>query len=318
MQFKTWDWIEHRRSKNYLEDYRDEKEQKLLQIIRVYTVKEGGICQKKLLKQINLDRKNAKPSIDMLMEKGLIKKEGFHGKYISTEKSYNDPMLFAYFFADLFRRDLLKQENLVTTRRRVENPFAYPAYCTDFTMYRHYFEPKFTEKDKLEHTLFEFSNKIGAFITYVLIRAMDPGTYKDNLKSAQEQDRLMREWVHKAVLRALPFIIWQFRDSVYKGINQYPRNYDEHVSYRDQSPKFIMSRETIDELARSFARIYPLITDGFQTIFQNLSSEVEAYKLQIEELKKGRKEQEKCKHQFDQPIMTIYGFYARQCIQSCL
>jgi predicted transcriptional regulator len=315
MQTKDWDWTEYRRNENYLDDYRAKKEQKLLEIIRLYTVKEGGISQKKLLKEMNLDRKNVMPSIDNLIRKGLVKKQGYHAKYISTEKSYDDPMLYAYFFADLFRRDVLKKDILVTTRRRVENTLVSPAYCTDFTIYRHYFEPKFTEKDKLEHALFEFSNKIGAFVTYVLIQAMDPDTYSNNLKSAQEQDRFVMEWVHKAVLRALPFIIWQFRDSIHKGINQYPRNYHEHVRYMDQAPKFIISREINDRLTGSFARIYPLITFEFQRIFQNLSSEIDGYKLQIEELKQKRKEQEKCEHQFGKPVISIYGLYARQCVK---
>jgi hypothetical protein len=65
---------------------------------------------------------------------------------------------------------------------------------------------------------------------------MNPDTYDNNFKSPQEQDRIMKEWVNKAVLRALPFLIWQFRDSVHKGINQYPRNYYEHVNYMDQVP----------------------------------------------------------------------------------
>jgi predicted transcriptional regulator len=309
MGFKNWNWVEHRKNENYLEDYRTEKKQKIQEIVRRYTIKEGGIIQRKLLKEINLDRKNVKPSIDELIKEGLIKKDGFHGKYSSTEKSFDDPLLFAYFFADLFRKNLLKQENLITTKRRLENPF----YCIDFTIYRQYFQPKFTKRDKLEHTLFEFSNRIGAFITYVLIQAMNSDAYNINLKSSREFDQFVTEWVHKAVLRALPFIIWQFRDSVYKGINQYPRNYHEHVNYMEQGSKFIMSTETINNVTSSFARIYPLVFYEFERIFQNLSSEVESYKLQLEEIREKKEEQEKCEHQFSQPIMTIYGSYARQC-----
>jgi hypothetical protein len=185
----------------------------------------------------------------------------------------------------------------------------------DFTIYRQYFEPKFTKRDKLEHTLFEFSNRIAAFITYVLIQAMNSDAYSNKLKSPRELDQLVTEWVHKAVLRAFPFIIWQFRDSVHKGINQYPRNYHEHVSYMEQVPKFLMSTETIDNVTRSFARIYPLVTYEFERIFQNLSSEVKSYKLQLEEMREKKKEQEKCEHQFSQPIMTMYGSYARQCVK---
>jgi predicted transcriptional regulator len=315
---KDWNWIEYRKNKdNYVKKYNEEKENAILEIIRIYTIKEGGISQSRLEKQIDLDRKNLKPSIEILIKKGLVKKEkerGLHGKYFSTEKAYKDPLLFAYFFADIFRHDLLKQENLITTTNRIEEHAQPFLLCRDFTTYRHYFEPKFTEKHKLERTLFEFSNRIGAFITYGLIQAMNPDNYNEyNLGSAQEQDTLVREWIHRAVLRALPFIIWQFRDSIYKGINQYPKNYEEEVKYMDTKPKFVLDKKIITELTRSFARIYPLVNYEFQKIFRNLFSEVEQYKSYVEEIKEKWKKQEKCEHEYGQPRTTIFGFCGKEC-----
>jgi hypothetical protein len=66
-------------------------------------------------------------------------------------------------------------------------------YCLYFTGYKHYFEPKFSEKDELERCVFEFSNKIGAFITFVLMHAMNPDNKKIiNSKENIEKDELIR------------------------------------------------------------------------------------------------------------------------------
>lgn len=42
--------------------------------------------------------------------------------------------------------------------------------------------------------LFEFSNRIGAFATYVLIQAMNPNN--NNLENKKEQEALVQEWVN--------------------------------------------------------------------------------------------------------------------------
>jgi hypothetical protein len=47
------------------------------------------------------------------------------------------------------------------------------ASLVDFTGYTKYYEPKFTEEDRLERMLFESSNRIGALITYAIIQAMN-------------------------------------------------------------------------------------------------------------------------------------------------
>jgi hypothetical protein len=220
--------------------------------------------------------------------------------------------LYAHFFADQFRRNVLKREDLITTTRMVD----FTSYCIDFSTYRQLYEPKFTEQHKLEHTLFEFSNRIGAFITFVLIQSMNPDNFSGtNLESPKERDLMAKEWVNKAVLVVLPFIIRQFRDSVHKGINKYPRTWEEQKRYFNKSPKFKMEKEIIDDLTRSFTRIYPLVSFEFKKIFQNLSSEIKSYKSWLEQLEQKEKKRSKCKHQFREPRMTIYGFCARQCIK---
>jgi hypothetical protein len=44
----------------------------------------------------------------------------------------------------------------------------------DYTTYSKYFQPKFSKESKLEEALFEFSNQIGAYITYLFILLSDP------------------------------------------------------------------------------------------------------------------------------------------------
>jgi hypothetical protein len=110
--------------------------------------------------------------MERLLAKKLVRREsGRQGKYFPTEYAYRDTRLSADVFGSKFRSGLLKKDILVTTNKRTEYLIP-PQYCIDFTIYRKYFEPKFTEQDRIEWTLFEFSNKIGAFITFTLISSI--------------------------------------------------------------------------------------------------------------------------------------------------
>ncbi len=64
----------------------------------------------------------------------------------------------------------------------------------DFTTYRSLYEPKFTEKGSLEQLLFEFSNRIRAFVTYLLIYCRNPDNYQDSLTSDGNDEYMNRSF----------------------------------------------------------------------------------------------------------------------------
>jgi hypothetical protein len=94
----------------------------------------------------------------------------------------------------------------------------------DFSTYRHYFQPNFTEYSKLEKTIFEFTNQIGAFIIYIFIQAMNNDNINKllllkkrskkaskNIIEIENQNRFVtEEWIENAIAVNLIQMLWKF------------------------------------------------------------------------------------------------------------
>jgi hypothetical protein len=58
-----WNWTEYRKNKeDYLDEYRREKKNTILEVIRIYGMR-GGISHDQLSKEVDLDPKNLRPYI---------------------------------------------------------------------------------------------------------------------------------------------------------------------------------------------------------------------------------------------------------------
>ena len=312
MRHTDWNRIEYRRKKqNYLDEYRHEKKNIILEIIRTYGMR-GGISHAQLSNEIDLDPKNLRPYIKELIKEGLVKKgKSLRDKYFPTEEAYKDQLLNAYLFGNNFRKNILTKDLVITTDRKVEYVIPFPSHCKDFTIYRCYFEPKFNESSKLEHCLFEFSNKIGAYITYFLIQIMDANRIK--LPSNRSTDILLEEMARKAISTIIPYAMSVFKDSVYKSVGEYPPTYEDKIKYLEKRPRYIFEEDIIKELRRSFVRIYPLMSYEFEKIDERLSNELTSFKEHLKYMHKKWKEQEVCKHEYNVPVMTIHCYCGKQC-----
>jgi predicted transcriptional regulator len=312
MRHADWDWIEYRRKKeNYLDDYRQEKKNTILEIIRIYGMR-GGISHHQLSKEIDLDPKTLRPYIKKLIKEGLVKKgKRLQDKYFPTEEAYKDRLLNAYLFGNNFKRNILRKDLIITTDRKVEYVIPLPSHCRDFTIFKRYFEPKFDENSRLELTLFEFTNKIGGFITYFLIQIMD--VERNNLRSNGSTDLLLEEMVRKALLTLIPNVISVFKDSVYKTVGKYPLAYEDKIKYLEKRPRYVFEKDIIKEVRGSFIHIYPLMGYEFEKINETLSDELVSFKKHLEYMEKKWKQQETCKHEYNVPAMTIHGYCGKQC-----
>jgi predicted transcriptional regulator len=312
MRHTDWNRFEYRRRKeDYLKEYKKEMKNIILEIIMIYGMR-GGISQGQLSKEADLDPKNLRRYITELIKEGLVKKsKGLQGKYFPTEDVFNDQLLNAYLFANNFRKNILGKELVITTDRKVEYTIPLPSLCRDFTIYRRYFEPNFDEGSEPEHGLFEFSNKIGAFVTYFLIQIMDANRTK--LASNRSTDYILKEMLRKAVLTIIPYVMSVFKDSVYKSVGKYPFNHEDKIRHLEKRPRYIFEEDIIEELRRSFVHIYPLMSHELEKIDEKLSNELAAFKEHLKYMRKKWKEQEVCKHEYNVPVMTIYGYCGKQC-----
>jgi hypothetical protein len=130
----------------------------------------------------------------------ITRASGKQGKYFPTANVYQDVLLTANFFGEVSISKLLSIENYVVPEQNQST-------------YSDYFSLKFTEDSSLERTIFEFSSKIGAFITYILIQAMNPENeyiIKSDEKDL-DRDALVQEWTKNAVSSIIPFLLSRFK-----------------------------------------------------------------------------------------------------------
>lgn len=148
----------------------------------------------------------------------------------------------------------------------------------------HYFEPKFREEDRPERSIFEFSNLIGAFITFVLIQATNPKNNriidsKENVK----RDELIQEWIKTVILPVIPHLAGEFRDSIYDALGKYQK-YHERTRLMKRKSRFSISEFDSAEAARAFTRIYPLLGYELDKLMTELPRDTEWFKDSTEEI----------------------------------
>ena len=152
----------------------------------------------------------------------------------------------------------------------------------------------FKDTALLEKILFEFSNRIGAYIVYVLTWAMNPEN--NDIHNSEHEEELVKKVVLTAVSRILPASILQFRDSVFKGIGRYPTSFESRVQFKNQS--HIMSKEAVDQVKRAILHLYPRVYYKLQLMTEHLPEELASKKRFDEELKKERLLQKTCHHKY--------------------
>jgi hypothetical protein len=126
-------------------------------------------------------------------------------------------------------------------------------------------------------------------------------------------DGIVEAWVKKAIEPVMPFLVSQFRDSVYKGMDMYPFGYEAGVKYMKQSPKFVLQEKIVNQLLKAFNNLYPLVGQLFKDFIKDLPRRLELHKEELEHMYQRWEEQQACQHNYGKPTMTLYGYYGKQC-----
>ena len=79
---------------------------------------------------------------------------------------------------------------------------------TSVLLYKRYYEPTYGSNDKLEKNIFEFSNMIGAFVTYSIIQSINGDNYR-NKKEVSQQALIesIRQYMIKCVGNIVPYLV---------------------------------------------------------------------------------------------------------------
>jgi len=253
---------------DYYQQLKNDKEEFIFNIIKFYS-KKGGILHKEIAEIMEMDRKSIRPYVNRLKQKGLIKKNDI-GKYIFINNFYDNPIFNAEVYAQSFILLLNHSYRLENQKFVILNDDNKEFFDVDtgetqkvnFTTYKNIysFKPCFTEKDKLQKSLFEFSNQIGSFIIYLLIYAMNPENYNVKL-SSKDYKNIVRRIVNNGINNIIPFLIEKFFSVFHYDNNNITIS---NNNWNSEEQNILLQEDNLKELIKVFNDLYPLITFEFE------------------------------------------------------
>lgn len=272
-----------------------------------------GIYQKELLNRLpeEVDRTTVFRNANKLKKEGLIKiiRKGKATRYTLTSNAFIDVGIAAYLLNMKFISHFLGKERIVLS----DKVRTYPSFI-DYTDYRHCFEPKFTKESQLEKTIFEFSNQLGAYITYVFIQAMNPDNIKMPIVFSKKKNEnitkkdkfVTEEWIKTAISSRLIQMLWKFRDCI-KPFGYVPDIQTEKgQKKREKLGYYLLDKKAVDELSAAFGNLYRRLQTELDEIINNLPDSISWFKKQEEYITEKYERQDKCsKHDFSHSPETL-------------
>jgi hypothetical protein len=148
-----------------------------------------------------------------------------------------------------------------------------------FTRRHQMVQPK--ESDYIEKTLLEFSDVVGAFISYVFLMGMHP---ENKLLSTTKEEKgnikLVKEWTDNAISSAfISRIQLKFKEVLYRTLSRHhdiAQDFDSATDFTLR--KSLLDKDLADRLNRAFRRIYPTISRDLDNIMENLSHKIKLEK----------------------------------------
>lgn len=250
--------------------------------------KNEGIAFGRLWKTLTIDPKTARHHLTALRSEGLvIRNEGKFGLWFPTEKVYSDTMIGA----QLFGEDSL--DKLLNTRvlSNEVSFFSGEIACNNTRYFRPHFDG---DKDWIEMALFELANRLGAFVIFAAIQAMNKANrHLLNTVSKEyflERDRKIADWFYRVVD---PYhLLWKITTTV-------KRNY---LPDKEENPKestYELNDIAIKQLLSAFANLYPSMNRELTGSFAGMQSRVNSWKEWLAMVRESEEKRKsgRCSHQ---------------------
>lgn len=235
-----------------------------------------GITQKMLCKELCIPRMTAYRCCKRFEENKEIRviREGRGARYIAKSKIVMDPEIGA------FAQGSQAYFRIIRKRRSV------PMIVSDIDI-------DIGKLTDLELALFDFSNTLGALLTYVLLQAMsqaNPILYREYHRKGPyrmsniRKDHLVKQWIEgffSGILLSTPN---KFRDLLYEKTGRYPTNFDDRVKlFADKKTLLsIEDPEVVGLACMALHRIYPSISHALDRISMQLPRTIESEKASLE------------------------------------
>lgn len=277
---------------NPREDRRKMIEKKIMEEILLHGDK--GISHNDLAKAMNMDRKNLRTYTKSLIEQKLIVREDRkHGKYYPSTRLHQRKDLTADLIVKSYMKNIFMDSNFL-----VESPY--------FKYHEEGFRYKLEHDNSVNIALFNFSNKIGALVTYAIIESLNPeNKIGQNMTNKKLVNYNLERWLDDAISTLVSYVLPIFKNYIYDYLDCLIKKASENTSvkipygdiiiYQDYllNSSYLLDKECIEELYSAFFNIYPNLEDPLQKIKTNITSLLQKIKENREKLLERKEKQKK-------------------------
>jgi hypothetical protein len=247
----------------------------------------NGISHSELAAKIKVDRKNLRKYVSELITQGLIwRGTGKQGRYYATGNIHKDINASSWLFGTLIE-DIIRTKNLVLI----------DCYGGDNSCHGQVIKLNLNNFATLERMLFEFSNKIGAIVSYTIIQAiarreelMTPARFRrpKNTMAVYTNNEVVefyQDWVEQALQYAFRKVVQEFMEVILLAAQEM------------EGPTY--AGLYVSGLNNVFAEIYPKIYSEISKITFDFPKAIQSYTMHQEFDAKRKQIQMKCKHTMD-------------------
>ena len=268
-------------------------------LLEIYFKNEKGISHTNLAHILKIDRKTLRVYIQPLIEKNLVEREpGKHGKYFPTQNLRQRKDIMAFFLIRASISMFFNEKDFI-----VNSPY--------FLFDENDLKQKLETEYFVGNAIFNFSNKIGAIITYLVIESMNP---ENNIASGESDHDIinikLKYWLEDAISEFLPILQPLFKEYVYNHLDclitksknkiskKDPHGLTAFVDYLFKTPN-TFDKDCIDELHSAFFEIYPNLNRPLNKIKEYYPKWLQKIEQEEKEFLQGKEQQKKCSHNYE-------------------
>ena len=258
-----------------------------------------GISHGNLAKSIGVDRKTLRNYTKPLIEKKFIVRGNTkQGKYYASTRLHNSKDLIADLIVKAYLRNMFINSDFI-----VNSPY--------FIHNENNIRNKLDDDDSVSTALFNFSNKIGALVTYTIIESMNPDNMiaPSNITNNKIINYSLERWLDDAISTLIPVLQPLFKEYIYDYLNclvnkaiknRSPEDPDGLIVYLKYlvTSSNILDKECITELHSAFFDIYPNLKYPLDKIRENIPNWLQKDKEDEEQFLVKKAQQKKCNHNY--------------------
>ena len=298
-------------------DRRRTIEKKIMEIILLQN--NDGISHKNLSKAIGIDRKTLRNYTKPLVKKKFIVRENTkQGKYYASTRLHS-------------RKDLIAD---LIVKAYLRNIFINSDFIVDSSYFKYNeknIRDKLDDDDSVSTALFNFSNKIGALVTYTIIESMNPDNMiaPSNITNNKIINYSLERWLDDAISTLIPVLQPLFKDYIAEYLNcltnkaiknRSPEDTDEDeltvfLEYLIESSN-ILDKECITELHSAFFGIYPNLKYPLDKIREKIPNWLQKLTEDEKKYLEKKEQQKKCNHNYvkwHNPFKDKVDFKCNKC-----